>query len=68
LDTDLKTIRFDKAQCGVEVLLRVGAGDEIKEAYIGLTEGQRKQQQIVIGQRLPAGRYKVGLSSYFHHY
>ncbi|TDH26920.1 AraC family transcriptional regulator [Segetibacter sp. 3557_3] len=30
----MKTIRFDKTQCGVEVLLRVGLGDEVKEAYL----------------------------------
>ncbi|WP_026464653.1 helix-turn-helix domain-containing protein [Adhaeribacter aquaticus] len=34
MDAELKTIKFDKAQCGVEVLLRVGAGDELKEAYV----------------------------------
>jgi AraC family transcriptional activator of pobA len=30
----VQTIRFDKTQCGVEVLLRVGSGDELREAYI----------------------------------
>jgi len=29
----LRTIKFDKAECGVEVLLRVGLGHELKEAY-----------------------------------
>lgn len=29
----LRTINFDKTKCGVEVLLRVGAGNEIMEAY-----------------------------------
>jgi AraC family transcriptional activator of pobA len=30
----LQIIKFDKTQCGVEVLLRVGSGDELKEAFI----------------------------------
>jgi len=34
LDAELKTIKFDKTQCGVEVLLRVGSGDELREAYV----------------------------------
>jgi AraC family transcriptional regulator, transcriptional activator of pobA len=29
----LRTIKFDKTKCGVDVLLRVGSGAEIKEAY-----------------------------------
>ncbi|WP_276498950.1 helix-turn-helix domain-containing protein [Pontibacter litorisediminis] len=29
----MRTIKFDKTKCGVEVLLRVGSGEEIKEAY-----------------------------------
>ncbi|WP_266205907.1 helix-turn-helix domain-containing protein [Pontibacter kalidii] len=29
----MRTIKFDKTQCGVEVLLRVGSGNELKEAY-----------------------------------
>lgn len=29
----MKTIKFDKTECGIEVLLRVGAGDELKETY-----------------------------------
>ncbi|AKD04073.1 AraC family transcriptional regulator [Pontibacter korlensis] len=29
----LRTIKFDKTKCGVEVLLRVGSGEEIKHAY-----------------------------------
>ncbi|MFD2247406.1 helix-turn-helix domain-containing protein [Pontibacter ruber] len=29
----MRTIKFDKTQCGVEVLLRVGSGNEIKGAY-----------------------------------
>jgi AraC family transcriptional regulator, transcriptional activator of pobA len=29
----LRTIKFDKTRCGVEVLLRVGSGNEIIEAY-----------------------------------
>ena len=30
----MQTIKFDKTQCGVEVLLRVGSGDELKEAFV----------------------------------
>ena len=30
----MKTIKFDKTQCGVEVLLRVGSGDELKGTYV----------------------------------
>ncbi|GEO04451.1 hypothetical protein AAE02nite_21150 [Adhaeribacter aerolatus] len=30
----MKTIKFDKAACGVDVLLRVGLGEDLKEAYI----------------------------------
>ncbi|MBC5773672.1 helix-turn-helix transcriptional regulator [Pontibacter sp. KCTC 32443] len=29
----MRTIRFDKTKCGVEVLLRTGSGNEIKGAY-----------------------------------
>lgn len=29
----MRTIKFDKTKCGVEVLLRVGSGEEIKHAY-----------------------------------
>ncbi|MHC2993804.1 AraC family transcriptional regulator [Pontibacter sp. HJ8] len=29
----MRTIKFDKTRCGVEVLLRVGLGNELKEAY-----------------------------------
>lgn len=30
----MQTIKFDKTQCGVEVLLRVGSGDELKDAFM----------------------------------
>jgi AraC family transcriptional activator of pobA len=30
----LQTIKFDKKECGVEVLIRAGAGDELKDNYI----------------------------------
>jgi AraC family transcriptional regulator, transcriptional activator of pobA len=30
----MQTIKFDKTQCGVEVLLRVGSGEELKEAFV----------------------------------
>ncbi|WP_242920228.1 helix-turn-helix domain-containing protein [Pontibacter liquoris] len=30
----MRTIKFDKTRCGVEVLLRVGLGKELKEAYL----------------------------------
>lgn len=29
----MKTIKFDKAECGVEILIRVGLGDELKAVY-----------------------------------
>jgi AraC family transcriptional regulator, transcriptional activator of pobA len=30
----VQTIKFDKTSCGVDVLLRVGSGDELKEAFL----------------------------------
>lgn len=30
----MKNIKFDKTLCGVEVLLRVGSGDELKEVFV----------------------------------
>lgn len=30
----MKNIKFDKTQCGVEVLLRVGSGDELEEVFV----------------------------------
>ena len=47
----MRTIKFDKTRCGVEVLLRVGSGNEIIDAYTDTNVYNTDYFEILIFRR-----------------